>query len=53
MAYVRIVTNVNGTVVRNLNMTGHSTKAVDQAAVALETLICEEKRILHIEVDYA
>jgi hypothetical protein len=52
MAYVRIVTNKNGTVLRNIKMAGHSTSAVDQAAVALESIICEERGIVHIEVDY-
>lgn len=52
MAEVRIVTNGNNTVLRRLNMTGHSTNAVDQAATAMESIICEEKEILHIEVDY-
>jgi len=52
MAFVKIITNEHGTVLRNINMTGHSTKAVDQAAVALESIICEEREIVHIEVDY-
>ena len=52
MAYVRIVTNKKGTVLRNMKMKNCSTVAVDKAAVALESLICEEREILHIEVDY-
>ena len=52
MAHVRIVTNQKGTVLRHVDMTGHSTIAVDKAAVALESIVCEERKIVHIEVDY-
>ena len=52
MAFVKIVTNKKGTVLRHIDMTGHSTKAVDQAANAIESIICEERDILHVEVDY-
>jgi len=52
MAHVRIVTNRKGTVLRHIKMTGHSTVAVDKAAVALESIICEDKDIVHVEVDY-
>ena len=52
MAYARIVTNKGGTVVKNVKMTGHSTGAVDKAAVALSSIISEEGHILHVEVDY-
>lgn len=52
MAAVKLVTNGNGTVLRSLDMTGHSTYTVDQAATALESIICCEKEILHVEVDY-
>ena len=52
MAYVRIVTIGKGTVIRNMKMDGYSTKAVDSAATALESIICEERDILKVEVDY-
>lgn len=52
MAFARIVTNGKGTVIKNVNMTGHSTNAVDKAAVALSSIIIDEQHILHIEVDY-
>jgi len=52
MAYVKIVTNKKGTVVRNIPMVGHSTQAVDNVATTIESLICEERNILHVEVDY-
>ncbi len=52
MASVSIVTNVKGTTLRKLDMTGHSTQAVDQAADALLSIICEEREIVHVEVDY-
>lgn len=52
MASVKIVTNGNGTTLRKLDMTGHTTKAVDQAADSLLSIICDERHIVHIEVDY-
>ncbi len=53
MPSVKIVTNKNGTIVRNLILpTGTCTYTVDQGATALESIICEDKDILHIEVDY-
>jgi hypothetical protein len=53
MAEVRIVTNKNETVVRRVTLPlGVSVATVDQAATALESVINEEKLILHIEVDY-
>lgn len=52
MAFVSIVTNGKGTTVRKLDMTGHTTNAVDSAADALLSVICDEREILHIEVDY-
>lgn len=52
MASVQIVTNKGGTIIRNLNMTGHSTRAVDQTATAMASIINEEQDILHIVVDY-
>lgn len=52
MAYARIVTIGKGTVVKNVKMTGHSINAVDKAAVALDSIICEEREILRVEVDY-
>ena len=52
MASVSIVTNSKGTVLRKVDMTGHSTKAVDQAANAMGSIICDEREIVHIEVDY-
>ena len=51
MAWARIVTT-SGTVIKNVKMTGHSTWAVDAAASALSSIICNERDILHIEVDY-
>jgi len=52
MAFARIVTIKNGTVIKNVNMTGHSINAVDNAAVALDSIICEERKYLRVEVDY-
>lgn len=53
MAYARIVTNKNGTIVRNVKMDGSTIAAVDAAATALESVIWDERKILHVEVDYA
>jgi len=53
MAYVRLVTNKKETVIRNMDMTGHSICAVDKAVNALESIICEERDILHVEIDYS
>ncbi len=52
MAYARIVTNKKGTVVRNLVIKDSSCACVDQAAATLASIICEERDILHVEVDY-
>ena len=52
MAYARIVTVKNGTVVKNVKLNGCSTYTVDQAATALDSIICEDKDILKVEVDY-
>lgn len=52
MANVQIVTNKKGTVLRNINMDGRSTNAVDKAATALESIIHCELDIVHVEVDY-
>jgi hypothetical protein len=52
MAYVKLVTNKTKVVVRNISMAEETTAAVDKVAVALESLICEDRDILHVEVDY-
>ena len=52
MAYARIVTIRNGTVIRNVKMDGHTTNAVNKAATALDSIICEERELLKVEVDY-
>ena len=52
MAYARIVTKKNGTVIRNVKLDGHSTHAVDSAATALSSIIWDERKILAVEVDY-
>ncbi len=52
MAYVRLVTNEKATVIKFMDMTGYSTAVTDAAATALESLICEEREILHVEVSY-
>ena len=52
MAYARIVTVKKGTVIKNVKLDGVSVDAVDSAATALESIICEERDILRVEVDY-
>ena len=53
MPSVKIVTNAKATVVRNVKLPeGTATYTVDQAATALESIICEDKDILHIDIDY-
>lgn len=52
MASVKIVTKVKGTVIRHMNMTDHSTGAVDQAATMLDSIIRDERDILEVLVDY-
>lgn len=52
MAHIQIVTNEKGTILRNMDMTGCSTGAVDMAATAMNSIINEELEIVHIEVDY-
>lgn len=52
MAHVAIVANETGTVLRKLNMTGHTVSAVDKAATSMESIICEDREIVHVEVDY-
>ena len=52
MASVKIVTNEHGTVLRNIDFTGKPTRTVDQAATTLESIICGERHIVHIEVNY-
>ena len=52
MASVKLVTNRTKTVVRRLDMTGHSTNAVDQAADSMTSIIWDDRDILHVEVDY-
>lgn len=53
MAYARIVVIKTGTIVKNVKLPeGTCTRTVDQAATALESIICEDKEILKVEVDY-
>lgn len=52
MAYARIVVIKTGTVVKNINLTGHATWAVDSAATALSSIICNDRQVLKVEVDY-
>ncbi len=53
MPYARIVTVKKGTVIRCVKLEeGQSTFAVDQIADTLESIICEERNILKVEVDY-
>ena len=53
MAYASLVTNGKGTTVRKVKFKeGSTTDEVDQVAVTLESLICEERDILHVETDY-
>ena len=52
MAFVKLVTNKKGTVLRNMSFTGSTTGTVDQAARTLESIIFEERDIIHVEVDY-
>jgi len=52
MAHVRIVTIGKGTTLRNIKMDGCTTKALNQAANTLESLIHQERDILSVEVDY-
>lgn len=53
MPYARIVTVKKGTVIRCVKLAeGQSTWAVDQIADTLESIICEERNILKVEVDY-
>ncbi len=53
MASVSIVTNKKKTVLRCVKFPlDVSTRAVDQVATTLDSLIAEEGKFLHIEVDY-
>ncbi len=53
MAFARIVTVGRGTAIRTVKLDdGRATGAVDQIATTLESIICEEKDILKVEVDY-
>ena len=53
MAYASLVTNGKGTTVRKVKFTdGSTTDEVDQVATTLESLICEERDILHVVTDY-
>ncbi len=52
MASVKIVTNRQGTVIRNMDMKSCSIACVDKVVNTLESLICAERDILHIVVDY-
>ncbi len=52
MAYARIITIGNRTVIRSMKMDGKTTDEVNQIACTLESLICEELHILKVEVDY-
>jgi hypothetical protein len=53
MAYVRIVTNKKGITVRDINMDGETIAGVDKVATAIDSLICEERDALHVDVDYS
>ncbi len=52
MASVKIVTNKKGTVLRNMDMKQCSTDCVNKVVSTLESIICEERDIIHLEVDY-
>ena len=52
MAHARIVTVGKGTVIKNVKMDGYPIHTVDKAATALDSIICEERDILKVEVDY-
>lgn len=52
MSHVRIVTNIKGTVLRHIDMTGHSSAAVDKVTNVVESIICEERDYVHIDVNY-
>lgn len=52
MASVKIVTKANGTVLRNVKMGNSSTEKVDQVASTLDSIICEDKDVLKVVVDY-
>jgi hypothetical protein len=53
MAYARIVTIGNGTVIKKVRLeAGQSTDAVDSIAAVLSSIIVEEQHILKVEVDY-
>lgn len=55
MAFARIVTKVRGNVIRAVNFkvsAGVTTAEVDGIASTLDSIICEDKDILKVEVDY-
>ncbi len=52
MAYVKLVTNEKGTVLRNIDMTGSTIGEVNQAATSMESVVAEEREIVHVEVNY-
>ena len=55
MAYARIITRKNKTIIRTINFPvtlGVTTAEVDGIAATLDSIICEDKDILAVEVDY-
>lgn len=52
MAYARIITRKNGTIIRNVNLVEQPVQEVDRVALLLDSIIANEQHILRVEVDY-